>query len=175
MSVTDGAGDAVGVVGPLGALRAADGGADTTVRTRSMGGHAALTYAFTSRQKITAVQANCPVCDLPFHYTERVDLPRTMHHAFGSTGDISTTLRAKSPLHQVAKLPDVPYQIIHGGKDTAVGKVQHSDPLVAAMRGRGLRVEYLEEPEMRHCGPLTNHALHRRMVDFVLEQLPPAV
>lgn len=137
----------------------------------SMGGHAALTYAFTTRQRVTAVQANCPVCDLPFHYTERVDLPRTMHHAFGSTGDISVTLVAKSPLHQVAMLPDISYQIIHGGKDTAVGKTTHSDPLVKAMRLRGLRVEYLEEPEMRHCGPLTSHALNRRMIDFVGEQL----
>lgn len=139
----------------------------------SMGGHAALTWGFTSRQKVTAVQANCPVCDLPFHYTERVDLPRTMHHAFGSTGDVPAAMIAKSPLHQVARLPDIPYQIVHGGKDTAVGKAQHSDPLVAGMRARGLRVEYLEEPEMRHCGPLTSHALHRRLVDFVLEQLAP--
>jgi alpha-beta hydrolase superfamily lysophospholipase len=141
----------------------------------SMGGHAALTWAFTSRHKVTAVQANCPVCDLPFHYTERPDLPRTMHHAFGPLEeDIGAAMRAKSPLHQVASLPDVPYQIIHGGKDQAVGKARHSDPLVAAMRQRGLRVDYLEEPEMRHCWPLTSHALHRRMMDFVTGQLAPA-
>lgn len=139
----------------------------------SMGGHGALTYAFTTRQRVTAVQANCPVCDLPFHYTERVDLPRTMHHAFGSTGDISATLNAKSPLHQVAKMPDVPYQILHGGKDQAVGKAQHSDPLVAAMRKRGLKVEYIEEPDMGHCWPLTSYSALRRLTDFVIERLAP--
>jgi dipeptidyl aminopeptidase/acylaminoacyl peptidase len=136
----------------------------------SMGGHGALTYAFRSRHRVTACQANCPVCDLPFHYTERPDLPRTMHHAFGSYGDIAAELVARSPLHQAARLPDIPYQIVHGVRDQAVGKARHSDPLVAAMRARGLRIEYIEADEMAHCGPLT-WPIHRRMTDFTLEQL----
>jgi dipeptidyl aminopeptidase/acylaminoacyl peptidase len=134
----------------------------------SMGGHAALAYAFTSRLRVHACQANCPVCDLPFHYGERPDLPRTMHHAFRSYDDISAALREHSPLHQADRLPDIPYQIIHGVKDQAVGKAKHSDALVDTMRRRGLRIEYIEAPDMAHCGPVT-YEQHRRMIDFVFE------
>ena len=137
----------------------------------SMGGHAALTYCFTSRHRVSACQANCPVCDLPFHATERPDLPRTFFHAYGMCDDLAPRLITKSPLHQVAKLPDIPYQILHGARDKAVGKEQHSDRLVAAMRQRGLKVEYIEEPEMGHCGPIPTFTLHRRLMDFVSAQL----
>lgn len=133
----------------------------------SMGGHAALTWCFRSRHRVTACQANCPVADLPHHYGERRDLPRTMHHAFGSYDDIAGELAARSPLHQVASLPDIPYQIVHGDRDTAVAKPAHSDRLVAAMRGRGLRVEYLEVPGMGHCWPIPDLAVHRRMQAFL--------
>src|SRR5215475_15248303 len=66
----------------------------------SMGGHAALFYAIKSRTPVRACFAVCPVCDLPYHYTERPDLPRTMHHAFDDYGNIDALLREHSPLHQ---------------------------------------------------------------------------
>jgi alpha-beta hydrolase superfamily lysophospholipase len=138
----------------------------------SMGGHGALIYTLLASRPVAACAANCPVCDLPFHYGERPDLPRTMHHAFGSYGDISAALVAHSPWHQAARMPDVPYLIIHGDEDRAVGKAQHSDKLVAALRGAGRNVEYVEAAGMAHCGPF-DWALHRRWTDFVLEQLYP--
>lgn len=137
----------------------------------SMGGHAALAYSFKSRHRVTACQANCPPCDLPCHFGERPDLPRTFYHAYGRRGDIIARLQSSSPLHQVALLPNIPYQILHGGRDAAVSKAKHSDPLVAAMRKRGLPVEYIEAPEMGHCGPLPTWAIYRRMVDFIGENL----
>lgn len=137
----------------------------------SMGGHAALAYCFKSRHQVTACQANCPVADLPFHFTERPDLPRTFYHSYGRAPGIAERLAGSSPLHQVARLPDIPYQILHGGADKSVGKAQHSDKLIAAMRARGLRVEYLEEPGMGHCGPIPTFALHRQLMDFVSGQL----
>lgn len=137
----------------------------------SMGGHAALAYAFLSRQKILGVEAICPVCDLPFHYTERVDLPRTMHHAFGSYGDISGPLLATSPLHQVARLPAIPYLIIHGVRDPLVRKDRHSDPLVTAMRARGLSVQYVESEVMEHCSPWDD-TLRQAAREFVLKLMP---
>jgi alpha-beta hydrolase superfamily lysophospholipase len=136
----------------------------------SMGGHGSLTYAFRSRHRVTATQANCPVCDLPFHYTERPDLPRTMHQAFGSLGDITAAMEERSPLHQAARMPDIAYQIIHGARDKAVNKERHSDRLVAALRQHGRRVDYLELPDMEHCQPFTWPA-YRQMVDFVIGQL----
>ena len=139
----------------------------------SMGGYSALVYTALSAHRIAACAANCPVCDLPFHYTERSDLPRTLHHAFGSYGDISEALLAHSPLYlaEIGKMPDVPYLIIHGDQDMAVNKVAHSDKLVPAMRAQGRTVDYRQQAGMGHCGPF-DWVLQRRLTDFVLEQVP---
>ncbi|HEY3329471.1 MAG TPA: prolyl oligopeptidase family serine peptidase [Capsulimonadaceae bacterium] len=147
-------------------------GADTPLIATggSMGGFAVLAYAMATTLGVTACFANCPVCDLPFHYTERPDLPRTMHHAFGSYGDITATLEAHSPLHQPDRLPDVPYLIVHGTEDKSVGKARHSDPLVAAMVALKRNVEYIAVPGMGHCGPLPD-ALVAKIDAFVVEQL----
>ena len=138
----------------------------------SMGGYSALVYTALSAHHVAACAANCPVCDLPFHYTERPDLPRTMHQAFGSYGDISVALLAHSPLHLAGtgKMPAIPYLIIHGDQDTAVNKAAHSDKLVLALRAQGLTVDYREQVGMGHCGPF-DWALQRRMTEFVLEQV----
>jgi len=139
----------------------------------SMGGHAALAYCFKSRHRVTACQVNCPVCDLPYHFTERPDLPRTFYHAYGREEGILERLAGSSPLHQAARLPAIPYQILHGVEDKAVSKEHHSDRLVAALRPRGLPLEYIEVPEMGHCGPFPTFALYRRFMDFIEENLAP--
>jgi dipeptidyl aminopeptidase/acylaminoacyl peptidase len=121
----------------------------------SMGGCSALLYARYSVHPLAACFANCPVCDLTYHFDERPDLPRTMYYAFGSyEGEMQALLEEHSPLHQVAHMPDIDYLIVHGTDDTAVAKAAHSDRMVPAMRARGLRVDYQEIPGMGHCGPL---------------------
>ena len=147
-----------------------DAGIPVIATGGSMGGQQALVFCRYSRHHVVACCANCPVCDLPFHYTERPDLPRTMHHAFGSYGEIGPALREHSPLHLVETMPRIDYLIIHGVKDPAVAKIGHSDPFVAAMRAQGHRVEYRVLPNMNHCGPV-DYATMRRMVDFGLEHL----
>jgi alpha-beta hydrolase superfamily lysophospholipase len=131
----------------------------------SMGGHAALLYTIKSRHPIAACMALWPVCDLPFHYTERPDLPRTMHHAFDNYEDITDQLVSHSPLHQVQALPDIPYLVVHGEKDVAVKKSAHSDLMVQAMRQRQLRVEYIERPLLGHGGPM-DYATNRQIIEF---------
>ena len=135
-----------------------------------MGGHAALLYSMKSRHRVAACMALWPVCDLPFHYTERPDLPRTMHHAFGSYEDVSAKLEQHSPLHQVKDMPDIPYLIVHGDKDTSVKKAAHSDPMVAAMRQRQLRLEYVECPNLGHGNPM-DYATFCKILGFVLSHL----
>jgi alpha-beta hydrolase superfamily lysophospholipase len=139
----------------------------------SMGGHAALFYTMKSRHRVAACMALWPVCDLPFHYTEREDLPRTMHHAFGNYEDITVQLRENSPLHQVEAMPDIPYLLVHGEKDQAVKKTAHSDPMVAAMRQRRLQVEYVERPNLGHGAPLDYETNHK-ITDFVISHLKRA-
>ena len=128
----------------------------------SMGGGSALIYARYSQHRLAGCSVNCPVCDFRYHFTERPDVARTMHHAFGHYGiPTEEAVCEGSPLHQVAALPDIPYFFIHGDADTAVNKGAHSDQLVPAMRARGLRVEYHEVPGMGHCGPVPEDVSRR--------------
>lgn len=136
----------------------------------SMGGHAALTYPMFSLPRVTAVYANCPVTDLVYHYAERPDLPRQMHHAFRNFGVITETLEVNSPVYNVDRLPDIPYMVVHGEADNQVSKVHHSDRLVAVMKERGLRIEYVPVPGMTHCGAYPDE-IGQRVQSFLLAQL----
>ncbi|MBQ5356181.1 MAG: hypothetical protein IIU08_09960 [Clostridia bacterium] len=67
----------------------------------SMGGLACLVYTRYAAVTPVACAANCPVCDLPYHYTERPDLPRTLYAAFGTSEqeDLEAAMKKASPLH----------------------------------------------------------------------------
>lgn len=118
----------------------------------SMGGQSSLLFTALTRHRVVACEALYPACDLEFHHTERPDTARTLRAAFRSEPDYAEALRAHSPLHRVAQLPDIPYLLLHGDQDEMVSKTAHSDPMVAAMRARGLNVEYVEVPGMGHGG-----------------------
>lgn len=136
----------------------------------SMGGLSALVFARYSRLRVAACAANCPVCDLPHHYTERPDLPRTLHVAFGHYAcPFQAALKSASPLHVAASMPRIPYYIVHGDADAAVNKKMHSDRLVAELRRLGYDVTYDEVPGMPHCAlPPRNEDAFRA---FILEHL----
>lgn len=137
----------------------------------SMGGCSALIYARYAARPVAACFAFVPACDLLYHYTERPDLPRTMHHAFDSYGEpFDAVLREHSPLHQVDGLPRIPYCIVQGDKDELVNKKQHADRLVAAMRKRDLDVDYVEVPGMGHGGLVPYNVITRRC-GFIKAQL----
>ena len=118
---------------------------------RSMGGLASLVY--TAKAKITPVAcvANCPVCDLPYHFTERPDLPRTLYSAFWhEDGTVEEVMQAASPLHLVESMPDVKYYIFHCDADKAVNKEKHSDRFVEAMQKKH-SVQYHVVHDRGHC------------------------
>ncbi len=118
----------------------------------SMGGLAALVYTRYAARTPAACAANCPVCDLVYHATERPDLPATIYAAFAHYDcGLDRAVEQTSPLHLVPEMPDIPYLLIHGTADAAVNKQRHSDRFVAAMRQAGRQVEYLEAPGMAHC------------------------
>lgn len=133
----------------------------------SMGGFSALLYTRYAARSVAGCFANSPVCDLGAHFRERPDLPRTIRHAFlGYPESLEELLIEHSPLHQAGALPDIPYFIVHAEGDPAVSKVFHSDPLVAAMRARGLDVTYCEVPGDQHCPPLSPEN-RRARIDFL--------
>jgi dipeptidyl aminopeptidase/acylaminoacyl peptidase len=120
----------------------------------SMGGHSSLTYPMFSKHAVSAALAVCPVCDIHFHYSERPDLPRTFHDAYGSYDDISEVLKSRSPIYHIDKMQNCKYLIIHGCLDQAVSKKKHSDRLVPLMRTQGKTVAYIEDADMKHCSPM---------------------
>ena len=136
-----------------------------------MGGLSALVY--TARAAITpaACVVNCPVCDLPYHYTERPDLPRTLYSAFWhEEGNVDKVLKTGSPLHMVDRMPDVPYFIFHCDADSKVNKEKHSDVFVEAMR-KAHTVTYHVVPGRDHCD-LTDdmRELYKHHIESILFQ-----
>ena len=132
----------------------------------SMGGQCALVYACRSAHTPAACVANCPVCDMPYHFTERPDLPRTLYSALWSAGEsLQDGLRAISPLHLVDEMPDIPYFIFHCDADRAVNIEKHSARFVEAMR-KTHNVKFHVVPGRDHCD-LTPEA--RKLFDQYIE------
>ena len=118
----------------------------------SMGGLAALVYTRYAKRTPVACVANCPVCDLPYHYTERPDLPRTLYSAFWhEDGKIEDVLKTASPYHLVPEMPRVKYYIFHCEEDKAVNIEKHSNRFVSAMKDAGFDITYHTVPRMGHC------------------------
>ena len=118
----------------------------------SMGGMSCLVYARYTSTNVIACVANCPVCDLPYHFTEREDLPRTLYSAFSTyDGSMDDALRSCSPLHLVDRMPDVPYVLFHCTADLAVNIEKHSEKFVEAMKASGKTVEFVKVEGRGHC------------------------
>ena len=118
----------------------------------SMGGLSALVYTAYAKIPPVACITNCPVCDLPYHYTERDDLPRTLYSAFSTYGgSMDEALRSASPLHLVNKMPDIPYVIYHCTADLAVNIDKHSAVFVEAMRAADKQVDFIKVEDRGHC------------------------
>ena len=118
----------------------------------SMGGLSALVYMVYAKRTPVACVVNCPVCDLPFHYTERPDLPRTLYSAFYHYEcSLQEALKSASPLDLVDKMPTASqYCVFHCEEDKSVNKQQHSDRFVAAMQKKH-RILYHAVPGRGHC------------------------
>jgi dipeptidyl aminopeptidase/acylaminoacyl peptidase len=88
---------------------------------------------------------------MPYHLTERVDLPRTLYSAFYDCENFDAALREHSPLHLIAAMPRVPYHIFHCEADQAVNMEMHSVRFVDAMRAAEYELTYDTVPEAGHC------------------------
>lgn len=119
---------------------------------QSMGGLASLVYTRYAKRTPVGCVANCPVCDLVYHFTERPDLPRTIYSAFwNEEGELNDVLKKYSPVHLAPEMPDAKYYIFHCDKDKSVNLALHSQKFVAAMNefGKGVELEII--PDRGHC------------------------
>lgn len=136
----------------------------------SMGGLSALVYAVYANRTPIACAANCPVCDLPFHYTERPDLPRTLYSAFYSYNmTFDEALETASPVHLADKMPPIKYYIFHCECDSSVDKKMHSDVFVDILRKKHT-VIYHSVPDRDHCDlPANMEALYLNYISDSIE------
>lgn len=118
----------------------------------SMGGLSALVYTTYAKRVPAACVASCPVCDLPYHYTERPDLPRTLYSAFGTyPGTLEDAMKTASPLHLIDKMPEsTKYTIFHCSDDHAVNIKKHSERFVEVL-SRHHDVTFHIVPGRDHC------------------------
>ncbi len=136
----------------------------------SMGGQSALVYTRYAKRTPVACIANCPVCDVVFHFTERDDLPRTLYSAlWHENSDINDALEKISPLHLANEMPKISYHIFHCDKDRAVNITAHSEKFVNEMRRIGHNVTYDIVNDRDHC-QLTYEA-KQKYIQFVIDEI----
>ncbi|MBR6766887.1 MAG: prolyl oligopeptidase family serine peptidase [Clostridia bacterium] len=136
----------------------------------SMGGQSALVYMVYAKRTPAACVVNCPVCDMPYHFTERPDLPRTIYSAvFNENSSFKEAVEAISPIHLTDRMPKVPYYIFHCDEDQAVNKQSHSDRLVAKMRDEGFCVTYDTVPGRGHCD--LDYNMKKRFARYAVEAI----
>lgn len=120
----------------------------------SMGGLCALTYAAYAKHTPTVCAVNCPVCDLPLHFSERKDLPRTLYAAFGEAdGTPTEALVRHSPLHLArdGRLAACDYHIFHCTEDRQVNLHDHSENLIKTLKENGYRATFYPVLDEDHC------------------------
>ena len=139
----------------------------------SMGGLSAIVYMAYAKRTPVACVANCPVCDLVYHFTERPDLPRTLYSAFyHEEGTVDEVLAKASPLHLTKEMPKVQYHIFHCDQDKAVNLQKHSGRFVDEMKTLGHELTFDIVPGRGHCD-LTDEMMEKYrafVVDAVMKK-----
>lgn len=118
----------------------------------SMGGQSALVYTAKAKRTPVACVADCPVCDVVYHFTERKDLPRTLYSSlFNEKGTLEDALKSISPLHLVDKMPKVKYHIFHCNRDEAVNIDAHSKKFIGELEKRQIEFTFDIVEGRGHC------------------------
>jgi len=159
-----------GVIDALMAKYALPADTPIVISGGSMGGMGALNFAAYTRHALGGVAAACPCVDVLACMHCRADFPRTYISAVaGYDMPLEEALKSISPVELVDRMPDVPYCISSDGADELFPEKQCHD-YVQALRGRGLRVDYLPQPGLTHGGflPEVWQAMHAFMEKCIL-------
>ena len=132
----------------------------------SMGGLGALVFTAKSRHRVTACAAACPCYDALAHYHCKASFARTYVAAVAPLTEkpLVEGLKEISPVHLLAKMPDIPYFIVCDCDDEIFPEAGMDD-YVAKLRVRVSHVTYEKLPGKKHGGftPECRARLH----DFV--------
>ena len=136
----------------------------------SMGGQSALVYTVYAKRTPVACVANCPVCDVVFHFTEREDLPRTLYSSlFNESGTLEDALKSISPLHLIDKMPKVKYHVFHCNQDKAVNIDAHSEKFVSALNQRNYTITYDIVADRGHCDLTLD--MKRKFAEYIVNSI----
>lgn len=116
----------------------------------SMGGMTALLYPLFGSYRPRAVAADCPVCDLRRCLAESEAIRCAFYDAYFHLDPETETAR-HDPMTRAGELPEIPYCVVSGGRDTAVREETQILPFLAGLRARKLDVTHLSVPDMLHC------------------------
>lgn len=121
-----------------------------TVCGGSMGGLGAFLYAADSSLPVSSVAAACPCTDMQRCLNIAPEFPRSCISA-AMTYDLSLeqALKNMSPIERIDDFPNIPYFITSDGADELFSEAQCND-FVVKMRNRGLEVEYVPQPGLKH-------------------------
>jgi len=142
----------------------------------SMGGQSALVYTKYAKRTPAACVANCPVCDMPYHFTERPDLPRTLYSAFfHEPGTMDDALKRVSPLHLAETMPDVSYHLFHCDADLSVNIDRHSRAFVMKMLRTNHHITFDIVPAKGHCDltPQAHEKYRSYICNTILQRSEP--
>lgn len=136
----------------------------------SMGGQSALVYtAYAKRTPVLCV-ANCPVCDVLYHYSERKDLPRTLYSAlFNEKVSFEEALKSISAFYLAEKMPKISYRIFHCDADMSVNIKVHSERFVEKMKELGHDITLDVVPDRGH-GKLT-YSMWSKFVEYIVKTI----
>ena len=136
----------------------------------SMGGLCALVYTYYAKRTPTCCVANCPVCNLVHHFSERDDLPRTIYSAFANEeGYLFDVLARYSPMHLAVEMPKIKYAIFHCDEDKAVDIYAHSEQLAAIMWDYDLTYHVIKNRGHCDLGEEGYDLYYKTIIDFLIK------
>lgn len=139
----------------------------------SMGGYSAFEYARNGKYKISAILANCPLCDIEDGvYKANNNLLKTyFYSAITSCDDFDGYMREHSPLRNATTLPHIPYHFVIGLRDNVLPPNIHGKAMVIKMREAGYDVSETLLDEVGHCNLSfeQNSKAHSWLCDKILE------
>lgn len=138
----------------------------------SMGGMTSMLYSIYGKRRVKAVACNCPVCDLADRVSISDYVRRSVYAAYaGTERSVQEEILRHSPLHQVDALPDIPYLIVCGTKDTAIPEKEQIAPFQQAMTAAGKRATFVRVPGMGHCNIGDFEDAYQTYLHFCLRHL----
>ncbi len=136
----------------------------------SMGGLTALCYQVYGKRKAVACAANCPVTDVGVFFRDFDHARRAILSAhILDERPLEAVMEEYSPVKFVDKLPQIPYLLVYGEKDTVITE-RFMPQFVGAMKEAGHNVTHILQKDMVHCDLSSHKEAFDAWCNFIISQ-----